>query len=136
MLLSGPLRSLRDLYEANALLRRRSNFRSCSPTEAYAVRVLARLLSLTLVVAALGGGFLYGHALGAHGQGKDARQRVGRLFPFSKPEPTESDAANQQADESVPPVNVYEDVLDHVQKEFVENNGTSNARLSNGSLAR
>lgn len=99
------------------------------------MRVHARLLSLPLVVAALGGGFLYGHALGAHGQGKGARQRVGRLFPFGKAE-TESDTTNQQPDETVPPVNVYEDVLDHVQKEFVENNVTSNARLSNGALAR
>lgn len=100
------------------------------------MRVLARLLSLSLVGAALGGGFLYGHALGAHGQGKDARKRVGRLFPFVKPEPAETDSSNQQPDESVPPANVYEDVLDHVQKEFVENNFTSNSRLSNGALAR
>ncbi len=99
------------------------------------MRVLSRLLVLSLVVAALGGGFLYGHALGAHGQGKGARMRVGRLFPFTPP-PQVRDSAAQQPDESVPPVNVYEDVLDHVQKEFVETNATSNARLSNGSLAR
>ena len=78
------------------------------------MRFLARLLALSLVVAALGGGFLYGHALGARGQGKSARQRVGRLFPFTKSVPADSDSANQQPDESVPPVNVYEDVLDHV----------------------
>jgi carboxyl-terminal processing protease len=89
-----------------------------------------------LVVSALGGGFLYGYALGAHGQGKGARQRVGRLFPFSQPTPPDADIASQQPDESVPPANVYEDVLDHVQKEFVENNTTSNARLSNSALAR
>ena len=100
------------------------------------MRFLARLLALSLVVAALGGGFLYGHALGAHGQGKDARQRVGRLFPFSKPTPPDTDLAGQQPDESVPPANVYEDVLDHVQKEFVENNTTSNTRLSNSALSR
>jgi carboxyl-terminal processing protease len=100
------------------------------------VRVLARLLSLSLIAAALGGGFLYGHALGAHGQGKGARLRVGQLFPFSAPEHAESDTGVRQADESVPPVNVYEDVLDHVQKEFVENNSTSNARLNNAALAR
>ena len=98
------------------------------------MRFLTRLLALSLVFAALGGGFLYGHALGARGQGKSARQRVGRMFPFTKSVP--QDSASQQPDESVPPVNVYEDVLDHVQKEFVENNGTSNARLSNGSLKR
>ncbi|MCW3099213.1 MAG: Periplasmic protease [Chthonomonadaceae bacterium] len=100
------------------------------------MRFPARLLALSLVVAALGTGFLYGHALGAHGQGKGARLRVGRLFPFSKPTPPDSDNAGQEADESVPPANVYEDVLDHVQKEFVETNATSNARLSNGSLSR
>lgn len=100
------------------------------------MRVFVRLLALSLVFAALGGGFLYGHALGAHGQGKGARLRVGRLFPFVKSEPMDTDNAAQQADESVPPANVYEDVLDHVQKEFVENNVTSNARLSNGALAR
>ena len=100
------------------------------------MRVLFRLLALMVVFAALGSGFLYGHALGAHGQGKGARLRVGNLFPFSGKEQADGDGASQQADESVPPANVYEDVLDHVQKEFVETNATNNGRLSNGALAR
>ncbi len=100
------------------------------------MRVLVRLLALLFIFAALGSGFLYGHAIGAHGQGKGARLRVGHLFPFGDKEPSDGNLANQQPDEAVPPANVYEDVLDHVQKEFVENNATSNGRLSNGALAR
>jgi carboxyl-terminal processing protease len=100
------------------------------------VRVLFRLLSLSLVAGALGSGFLYGHALGAHGQGRGARLRVGHLFPFVKQAHTGGENASAVPDETVPPANVYEDVLDHVQKEFVENNSTSNARLNNGALSR
>ncbi len=100
------------------------------------MRVLTRLLSLSLVAAALGGGFLYGHALGAHGQGKGARLRVGCLLPFATTDSPDGDNTGHQADESVPPANVYEDVLDHVQKEFVENNVTSDGRLSSSALAR
>ena len=100
------------------------------------MRFLVRLVSLSVVAAALGSGFLYGHALGAHGQGRGARLRVERLLPFGKPAPMDDDSASRQPDEAVPPANVYEDVLDHVQKEFVENNATSNGRLNNGALAR
>ena len=100
------------------------------------MRFLVRLLALMFVCAALGSGFLYGHALGAHGQGKGARLRVGHLFPFPGQEQPSGDSASQQPDESVPPANVYEDVLDHVQKEFVENSAAGNGRLSNGALAR
>lgn len=100
------------------------------------MRVLARLLSISLVATALGSGFLYGHALGAHGQGKGARLRVGQLFPFAKHERTDDAGASPLPDETVPPANVYEDVLDHVQKEFVENNSTNNGRLSNAALSR
>ncbi len=100
------------------------------------MRILFRLLAFLLIFAAVSGGLLYGHALGARGQGQAARQRVGHLFAFPRPESSGTEQTFQQPDESVPPVNVFEDVLDHVQKEFVENNSTNNARLNNGALAR
>lgn len=103
-----------------------------------AVRVSIRsTLAITSLAALACGGFYWGRSLGSQG----SRPRVPGLSNLSRMLSANANGAmgegeyNGQADSQVPPVTIFEDVLDKVQREYVENTANP-ARLSDGALTR
>jgi carboxyl-terminal processing protease len=94
------------------------------------------LAIITLAVLAYGG-FHWGRALGSHA----SRPRVPGLPNLSRMLSANANGAmgendfGGQGDAQVPPVHIFEDVLEKVQREYVESISNT-ARLSNGALAR
>lgn len=101
------------------------------------VRSLIRSLIIALVVGAIYGGFVWGRTLGS---GRHTHYR--NLQPLSNllsaaRGGAAGDAGFQAPDSEVPPGDIYEEVLDHVQRDFVESSGEANpAHLTEGALSR
>jgi len=102
------------------------------------IKSLLRPFALALVIAAIYGGFVWGRTLGADTHlGRHARSRpLAGLLSVASNGAGDSGEEDQNADTNVPPSDIYENVLDHVEHEFVLGGGDDTGRLTNGALAR
>lgn len=96
-----------------------------------------RALGIITLAALAFGGFHWGRSLGSH----VTRPRVPGLSNLSRMLSANANGAmgdvehSGQSDSQVPPVTIFEDVLDKVQREYVENTANP-AKLSDGALTR
>ncbi len=98
------------------------------------MRSIRRSAALLVLLAAVYGGFVYGRALGAEFRHHGHHSSLVRLLSWNGGFTTDGIAG---ADSSVPPADVFDTVLDHIQHEFVESgDATSNAHLSRAALTR
>ena len=102
------------------------------------IKSLLRPLAVALVVAAIYGGFVWGRTLGAntHPGHRSHMRPLASLLSVASSGAGDSGEDDQNADMTVPPADIYENVLDHVEHEFVLGGNDDTARLTNGALAR
>lgn len=102
------------------------------------IKTVLRPLALAIVVASLYGGFVWGRVLGSGmRRAHHAHLRpLADLLPVAGNGTLVSDDEEQNAGMSVPPADIYENVLDHVEHEFVLGGGDDTAHLTNGALSR
>lgn len=97
------------------------------------MRAIKISLALVVLAAAAFGGFYWGRALGTRSHESRSTRGISSLLPFHSS--FAGGIGDQEPNPNVPPDQVFEDVLDKVQHEFVDGGGT-NARLSNAALSR
>lgn len=99
-------------------------------------RSFRRPLAVVCVSALVTGGFVWGRALGAHPHRQSKLQLNNWTRMLSANSADFLNAGGfQRGGQHIPPAEVFETVLDHVQREFVD--GTeSDARMTQGALSR
>jgi len=100
-------------------------------------RSFKRSLFLLLLACAMAAGFLEGRALNTGASRRPGSHSLSRILSLNAGLGENGAPAATDGTSDVPPAEVFESVLDHVQHEFVENgNHLSDARLTDGALAR
>jgi carboxyl-terminal processing protease len=98
-------------------------------------RAAKRTFCAVVLVAASSGAFQVGQRLASE-TGRPLRE-IGHLISATAGDrgPFGAISGDTQQDNNVPPADIFETVLDHVKRDFVENNG-GDQHLSNGALSQ
>ncbi len=102
-------------------------------------RSFKRFLILVICIAAMTGGYVWGRSLGSAAPfQRHGLRDLSRMLTASNGGPAgEADPSiTRDTASKIPPDEVFEVVLEHVQREYVAANSDSNQKLSDGALGR